>query len=263
MSIKSKVLAAAATLTLVGGVGAAGALTGGTASAATPSCGFTCIDIFSHQFGTHHEPNYVVDVLRQGQKTGQPIILFRTANFDPAEDWTLAFQGSVADFYAAQLVDAQVALHYGCIPAGTAGTNFPDCYGQTAHEVNDPAFEIEYAPFGVDSGMCMGVAATAFNDEGVTLQPCGVSSKTVWIADIFDSFATLFQGYVPVINGSDNNFSNPYVLTYPNNSVPTDKPRPQLTVTNLTGFSQGFPPGPQLGTVNINQLWGADFGILK
>ena len=39
MSIKSKVLAAAATLTMVGGVGAAGALTAGTASAATPSCG--------------------------------------------------------------------------------------------------------------------------------------------------------------------------------------------------------------------------------
>ena len=45
--------------------------------------------------------------------------------------------------------------------------------------------------------------------------------------------------------------------------MPTDKPRPQLTVTNLTGFSQGFPPGPELGTVDVNQLWGADFGILK
>jgi hypothetical protein len=261
MSIKSKVFAAAATLTLVGGVGAAGALTAGTASAATPSCGPACIDIFSHQFGTHKSPNYVVDVLRQGNKTGQPVILFRTANYDPAEDWTLAFQGTVADFYAAQLVGAPVALHYGCIPG--SGGNFPDCYGQTHFAVNDPAFEIEYAPFGVDSGLCMGVVATAFNDEGVTLQPCGTSSKTVWIADIFDSPSTLFSGYVPVINGSDNNFSQPYVLTYPNNSVPTDMPRPQLTVTNLTGSSQGFPPGPELGTVNVNQLWGADFGVLK
>ena len=109
--------------------------------------------------------------------------------------------------------------------------------------MNDPAFEIEYAPFGVDSGLCMGVAATAFNDEGVTLQPCGVSSKTVWIADIFDSQPdTLFNGYIPVINGSDTNFSQPFVLTYPNNSVPTDKPRPQLVVTNITGFSNASPP---------------------
>jgi len=246
MSIKSKVLAAAATLTMVGGVGATGALTAGTASAATPSCGWSCLDLFSHQFGTHKSPNYVVDVLRQGEKVGQPIILFRTANYDPAEDFTFAFQGTVADFFAAQMVSAQVDLHYG---GGAVG--FP----------NDPAFENEYAPFGVDSGLCVGVAATAFNDEGVTLQPCGVSSKTVWIVDTFDSPATLNHDYVPLINGSDTNFSHPFVLTYPNNSFPTDMPRPQLTVTNITGESNG--PGPVLGTVNVNQLWGADFGILK
>ena len=262
MSIKTKVLAAAATLTMVGGAGLAGTLTAGTASAATPSCGHSCIDIFSHQFGTHKSPNYVVDVLRQGEKVGQPIILFRTANFDPAEDWTLAFQGTTADFFAAGLVSSAVALHYGCIPETLAGGNFPDCYGQTTVPVNDPAFEIEYAPFGVDSGLCMGVAATAFNDEGVTLQPCGVSSKTVWIEDIFDSPNTTFAGaYLPAINGSDTNFSQPFVLTYPNDSFPTDKPRPQLVVTNITGFANG--PGPVEGSVNDNQLWGADFGILK
>ena len=246
MSIKSKVLATAATLTLVGGIGTAGALTAGTASAATPSCGHSCIDVFSHQFGTHKSPNFVVDVLRQGEKVGQPIILFRTANFDPAEDFTVAFQGTVSDFFAAGLVSAAVNLHYG---GGAKG--FPD----------DFAFENEYAPFGVDSGLCLGVAATAFNDEGVTLQPCGVSSKTVWIVDTFDSPATLYHDYVPLINGSDTNFSHPFVLTYPNNSFPTDMPRPQLTVTNITGSSHG--PGPVLGTVNVNQLWGADFGILK
>ena len=41
MSIKNKVLAAAATMTLVGGVGAMGTL---TANAATPSCGFGCVE---------------------------------------------------------------------------------------------------------------------------------------------------------------------------------------------------------------------------
>jgi hypothetical protein len=258
MSIKSKVLAAAATLTLVGGVGMAGALSAGTASAATPSCGGSCIDIFSHQFGTHRSPNYVVDVLRQGEKVGQPIVLFRTANFDPAEDWTVSFQGTTADFFAAGLVGAAVALHYGCI----ATVNFPDCYGLDI-AVNDPAFEIEYAPYGVDSGLCLGVASTAVQEEGVTLQPCGVSAKTVWIADIFDSPSTLFNGYVPLINGSDTNFSQPFVLTYPASGYPTNMPRPQLQVDNITGFSQGFPPGPELGTVQDNQLWGADFGVLN
>jgi hypothetical protein len=246
MSFKSKVLAAAATLALIGGVGVAGALTAGTASAATPSCGSRCIDIFSHQFGTHRSPNYVVDVLRQGEKVGQPLILFRTGNYDPAEDFTYAFQGTVADFYAAKLVSAAVNLHYG---GGAAG--FP----------NDPAFELEYAPFGVDSGLCMGVAQTAFNDEGVTLQSCGISAGTVWIVDTFDSPTTLNNGYVPLINGSDTNFSQPLVLTYPNIRFPTDLPRPQLVVTNLTGFSHGH--GPVAGTVDDDQLWGADLGVLK
>ena len=104
MSFKSKVLAAGATLALIGGVGTAGALTAGTASAATPSCGPSCINLFSHQFGSFRSPNYTVDVLRQGEKVGQPIILFRQANYDPALDWTVAFQGLVSDFLAADLV---------------------------------------------------------------------------------------------------------------------------------------------------------------
>jgi hypothetical protein len=272
MSIKSKVLSVAATLTLVGGIGTAGALSAGTANAATPSCGPNCVNIFSQQFGTHRSPNYTVDVLRQGEKTGQPIILFRTANFDPALDWSVAFQGQVSTFATALLVGTGVSLHYGggCayqVPTGVVGS-----YNCVAYFPNDPAFEIEYAPFGVDSGLCMGLAATAFNDEGVTLQPCGVSSKTVWIADTYDSPSTLYKGYVPLINGSNTNFSQPFVLSYPNDGFPTDKPRPQLVVLNITG-SQQCPTftkyghtisicGPQIGTVQNNQLWGATTGVL-
>ena len=240
MSIKSKVLAAAATLTMVGGVGMAGALSAGTASAATPSCGPSCINVFAKQFGTHHSPNFTVDVLRQGERAGQPIILFRTANYDPALDWTVAFQGTVADFYAAKLVSSELNLHYSALPA----------------------FENEYAPYGVDSGLCLGVATTAVQGEGVTLQPCGVSANTVWVLDYRDSWSIFNQnGYIPLINGSNTNFSHPFVLTYPINGFPTDMPRPQLTVTNLTGFSNGF-GFPELGSVTSNQLWGATFGVL-
>src|SRR5450755_2064229 len=130
MSVKSKVFAAAATLTLVGGVGAAGAM---SANAATPSCGFTCIEVFNHNFGTHSHPNFVLDTLRQGEKVGQPQILFRVANSDPAEDYTISYQGLVSDFFAAGLVSAAVDLHYG---KGAVG--FPD----------DGAFEIQYSPYG-------------------------------------------------------------------------------------------------------------------
>jgi hypothetical protein len=251
MSIKSKLLAGAAALALVGGVGAMGGL---TASAATPSAGPNAIDIFSRVFGTHRTPNFVVDVLRQGAKVGQPIILFRTSNTDPAEDFSPSIQGTTADFYAAGLVSSAVALHYGCI----AGTNFPNC---GVNGVDDPAWEFEYSPYGVDSGLCIGLAATATAKEGVTLQPCGVSAKTVWIEDDNDSPATAANGYVPLINGSDTNFSHPFVLTYPGNGMPTDKPRPQLFVNNLTGFSHGI--GTPIGSVDDTQLWGADSGVLR
>ena len=261
MSIKSKVGIAAATLALVGGVGTAGAL---SAVAATPSCGNTCVDVFSRDFGTHANPNFVIDIFRQGSKPGQPIILFKTSNSDPAEDIDAEFDGTASNFYAATLLSPAVALHYGCVPGGP---NIPGPGGQIAcgpTGVDDPAFEAEYAPFGVDSGQCLGVAVTAYQGEGVTLQPCGVSARTVWILDLNDSPSTITHGYIPLINGSDNNFSHPFVLTYPSNGYPTDSPRPQLQVRNLTGFSQGnVPLGTPIGNVNSNQLWGADTGILK
>jgi hypothetical protein len=243
MSFKAKVLAAAATLTMVGGVGTAGVLGAATASAATPSCGDACVNIFSRDFGTFRTPNFTVDVYRQGSKVGQPVILFKTSNSDPALDWSLSFQGATSDLCAVGLVSALTCLHY----------------GNTA--VDLAAFELEYAPFGVDSGLCAGVAATASQGEGVSLQPCGVSGKTIWLVDSPDS---QYRFYVPLINGSNTNFSHPFVLTYPNNAYPTDKPRAQITVRNLTGFTNpanfNF---PVISSVSSNQLWGATVGVLR
>jgi hypothetical protein len=256
MSIKSKVLAAAATLTLVSGVGVTGALTAGSAAAATPSCGNFCINTFNRDFppvGFQGGPASPIDVFRQSEKVGNPIILFRSSNFDPALDWTQSFQGTVADFFAAGLVSSAVALHYGCISAIFPGGSCQDAKGLFP---NLSAFEMEYAPFGVDSGLCMGVAAAAFQGEGVTLQPCGVSSKTVWIIDSPPSFDAIFSfPGVPLINGSDTNFSHPFVLTYPAGANPVDKPRAQVTVTNLTGFSNPVGGFPIISTISSSQLW--------
>jgi hypothetical protein len=249
MSIKSKVLAATATLTLVGGVATAGALNAGSAAAATPSCGGSCINVFNKDFaGFYGGAASPVDVYRQGEKVGQPIILFRQSNNDPALDWESSFQGTVSQLGPAGigLLSAATVLHYG----GVAG---PDL----------AAFENEYAPFGVNSGLCAGVAATAFQNEGVTLQPCGVSGKTIWIVDFNEDNFNNFPG-VPLINGSNTNFSHPFVLTYPDNANPTDKPRPQLVVQNLTGFTQPGNGGflPVISSVKSGQLFFATFGVL-
>lgn len=236
----------------------AGLATAGTASAATPSCGSSCIDVFSKNFGSFSHPQFVMDVYKQSQAAGTPVILFRTSNADPAEDFTVASEGTVHDFFLAGLVSSALALHYG----GGAGTAVnplvPDLY----------AFEAEYAPYGAETGLCAGVATTAVNGTKVSLQSCGVSARTVWIVDTADSCPRnpLYYGEAPLVNGSDGNFSHPYVLTYPGASYPTDQPRPQLYTAALTGFSQsgnGLACGQgSITGVNSNQLWAADAGVL-
>jgi len=218
MSIKKTVFAVAATMTMVGGVSAVGLMSAG---ASTPSCGGSCVTGFGQEYG----PAFVLDVLRQGEKVGQPVILFRASNSDPAEDFTYSDEGTVADFYGAGLVSESLSYAYG----------------------SDEAYELEYSPYGVDSGLCTGVASKAGNGTGVTLQPCGVSSKTVWVVDAGD----VSGGYYPVINGSDTNFSHPYVLHYPGSAYPTDMPRPQLNTYTLQKYSDN--------TVYNNELWG-EFG---
>jgi hypothetical protein len=256
LNLKSRVIAAAAAVTLVGG-GAAGALAATSAGAATPSCGSSCTDIFSHQFGTFRQPNFILDVFRQTARPGTPIILFRTSNSDPAEDFSAEFNGLASDFYAAGFVAPALAMRYGCTHGAIVSNGQQITCDHGA--VDDPAFEIEYAPDGVNSGLCVGVAATASANEKVTLQGCGVSSRTVWIVDTADQ-AKITKAGVPLINGSDNNFSHPFVLTYPKNAYPTDIPRVSLTVSNLTGSTQ---PGgflPVIGTINSGQLWSAAGG---
>jgi hypothetical protein len=265
MSVKRKLFAAAASLTLVGGAGVAGLAAAGTANAATSECGIQCWDIFSPEFGHHNSPNFVVDSYKQGQAPGTPIILFQVSNSDPAEDFTVGTPDLVSDYWQAGLVSPDVALHYGC----EDGVDFANCSKTSAYGggtggvgVDDYAFEIQYAPYGAGTGNCVGVAATATSGEHVALEPCGVSGKTLWILDTLDApWIDFHTGYFPLINGSDTNFSQPFVLTYPSNGYPTNIPRPQLEVTNLSGTVIN-PFSPVVQDVNSNQLWGADFGQL-
>jgi hypothetical protein len=216
MSIKKKVFAIAATMTMVGGVSAVGLL---PAVAQTPSCGDNCITFFGDEYG----PSFVLDVLRQGEKVGQPVILFRDSDSDPAEDFTVSDQGTVNDFWNAGLVSDGLNYNYG----------------------NEEAYEYEYSPYGVDSGLCVGVGSTAANGTPVALEPCGVSSKTIWVVDDND---TDNGGPVqPLINGSDTNFTHPYVLHYPGSGYPTDMPRPQLNTYMLQQYSTG--------DIYDNELW--------
>ena len=85
------------------------------------------------------------------------------SNSNPAEGFTVSLQGTVSEFVTAQLASPALALHY----------------------ANDAALEIEYSPNGVDSGLCVGISAlTPGNNAPVSLQPCGVSARTIWVTDV-------------------------------------------------------------------------------
>jgi len=222
------------------------------ANAATPSCGSNCANIFSAQYAATSsvtDPTFVLDVKGQGQKVGTPVILFRASNSDPAEDFTYSQQGTVQEFWEAGLVDSAIALHYGCV-TGTSNWEFATCPTGTA---NDEAYEIEYAPYGTPTGLCVGIATTAGNGTKVSLQPCGESSKTVWIWDTIDQ--SQVNGFVVAINGSDTNFSEPYALNYPSSGYPTDQPRPQLQTWQVQKFATP-------ADIPNNELWSTVNGVL-
>ena len=109
----------------------------------------------------------------------------------------------------------------------------------------------------MDSGLCVGISSAPINNAPVSLQPCGVSAKTMWVTDVQNiQRGGLFTfPFVPLINGADTNFSHPFVLTYPPNANPNDKPRAQLVTQTLHQFSRG--------QVYDNQQWSAFFGVLR
>jgi hypothetical protein len=222
MSVQSKILAVAAALTLAGGVGAAGTL---PASAATTTCGQSCTDLYSRAFSFLHHPLFALDVLKQHVATS-PVGLYAASDGNPGEDFTVSAMVPVAKLKKG-LVSAAVAKHY----------------------ASDVAFEIQYAPDGAPSGRCVGVGTTTGQGTEVSLRPCGASGgKTLWIVD---SWRSITGSFVALINGSNANFSTPYVLTYP--AAPFGVFRSGPLETSALADS---------GRVPANQLWSAASGAL-
>jgi hypothetical protein len=80
---------------------------------------------------------------------------------------------------------------------------------------NDPAFELEYTPYGASTGECVGVAKEAYSGEHATLEDCGVNANTLWIVDYNNvkTLPTKIGDGVPLINGSNRYATDPEVLT--------------------------------------------------
>lgn len=226
MSITRRMLAAAATLTVAGGLAVVGTL---SASAATPQCGPHCIQVFSAEFGTPTQPSFVETVFQGVAQAGQPTILAGPSSSNPAGDLIAMAPGGglVSDFFTAGMVSAAVKAHYG----------------------TERAAQIQYAPLGVPTGLCAALATTAYQNEGLSLQPCSTPGTTVWIIDTADSPATA-PTYFPIVNGSTTDFCHPFAMTYPSKADPARTRLPQIKVRHLIGNPAAVPD---------RQLWGAKF----
>src|SRR6266536_3930761 len=109
MSVKAKLLACAATLTLVGSLSTT---TPPPAGAATPGCGPHRVQVFSAEFGTNAKPNFVESVYRRVARDGDPTVLQAPSGSDPAGDMIVSAAGPVSMFFAAGMVSADVSSHY-------------------------------------------------------------------------------------------------------------------------------------------------------
>jgi len=220
MSIRSKALAAAAMWAMVGGFCTVGAQ---PANAATPQCGPHCIQIFSAKFGTPEHPRFVESAFRGIAKAGVPTGLRRVSSNNPAGDMIVRRAGMVSDFHATGMVSAAVNAHYGSLQG----------------------VQIEYAPRGKATGLCAGLAITAYHNEPLTLQPCSTPGTTVFIIDTADSPATA-PTYFPIINASTTDFAHPFAMTIDGN--PARERFLPIRVRHLAGNPHHVPK---------NQLWGS------
>ena len=221
MSIKSKVPAAAAGLILACGLSAAATLPAG---ASTTQCGSACVQIFSKMYG----PGFVESVFQGIAAAGQPTILHAASDSDPTGDFInpLGHPVLVSTFYAQGMVSAAVNAHYG----------------------SEFAVQVEYAPYGNPTGLCAAVATPAYQNEGLSLQPCSTPGTTVFIIDKNDSPGT-WPAWFPIVNASTADFTHPYTMTIDGN--PADKPFPQITLQRMHDNPTDVPD---------NQLWQAPPG---
>jgi hypothetical protein len=219
ITASKKLFTAAAALTIAGWVAAAGPTASAAAPAATPACGSSCISLYNLDFSTS-DVLAVIGASGTSAHTGQFINLQSASASNQGEDWIVDDELPVSEFYYAGFLSAAINTHYG----------------------SDTAYEFQYAPDGVESGLCMGTPGPANNGEIVSLQPCGESGDTLWIYDAADQYERM----VPLINGTDTNFSYPTVLTANTTGV-------KVTTGELTGGD---------GVIEDGQYWSSEYGVL-
>lgn len=229
MGVKRTIRAAVAVL-IASGVSAAAPL---AASAGTPACGPGCIGVFSNELGTYAQPNFVEHVWGGAASIGTPTGLTQASGADSSEDFINTHPGLVSDYYNLGLVSADVDRHYAGLKAS----------------------QLEYAPLGVPTGLCVGAADDPYQNEPLSLQSCTIPGRTVWIIGTSLSPATAVKGFFPIVSGATSDFSHPFTMSYPRH-VDTSETLPPIRLRHLK-----FLGGDK--TVPAEQLWGVKLGALQ
>jgi hypothetical protein len=117
------------------------------------------------------------------------------------------------------------------------------------HYANLGAAQLEYAPLGQPTGLCVGVPTSPYSGEALSLQPCTVPGRTVWIIGTATSAM-----FFPIISGATTDFVHPFAMTYPRH-VDTDTMLPPIRLFHLRfrGPARAVPD---------TQLWGVKLGVL-
>lgn len=214
-------LAGAATVAALA-LSAAG-MSGASASvkpAATPACGTNCQD-YSSLLLANDGDNSILNAFVSGDTGRVPTrpvdVNFNMAsNGHPNEDWGYQVIGTVGQF-----------CQNGFNTGGILAENSVAC---TTYR-NFPAFELNWQPFGVESGLCAGTSGPVTAGQNVKLELCGKYQGSIFVLDTgLGVRSASGQQYEPAIDGADTGFSHPFVLTL---DAGTKSPINQLKIDSL------------------------------
>ena len=132
MSGMKKAVVGLAGLVLAGGACLSGIAAAPVAGAASVACR-SCSSLYNQKFGTAD-----VSAVSGGTAAPNQAVVLAAAAPSTTEDWQVAFQGTVNDFFNAGLINATLDAHYG----------------------TDLAFEFQYTPGGISSA-CASVSRPA------------------------------------------------------------------------------------------------------
>jgi hypothetical protein len=78
-----------------------------------------------------------------------------------------------------------------------------------------------------------GVAANPLQGEALSLRPCTVAGRTVWIVGTALSPSTAPAGFFPIVSGATRDFSRPFAMSYPRHVNTSDKTLPPIRLRHL------------------------------